>query len=83
MFLSTLLQVNVTANTDQTANATTNIWLTSDIHKIRIVIDGNPGYVNTHRTEILQALRTILGTDIVWIESVGYYTKEGSVDITK
>lgn len=71
------------AASGDSALGTANIWLTSNIHKIRIVIDGDTSYVNTNRVQILNALRVILGTDIVWIDSVGHYTSDGSIDISK
>ena len=73
----------MTTKSGDTATREVYIWLTSNIHKIRIVIDGNTGYVNTYRLQILEALREIMGTGIVWIDSVGHYTKDGSIDVTK
>lgn len=76
--------MNATARFGDSALGAANIWLTSNIHKIRIVIDGNTGYVDSNRLEILAALRKILGTSIVWIDSVGHYTtKGGTIDTSR
>lgn len=61
-----------------------NVWLTENVHKIRIVIDGNTQYVNNNRKQILEALKKIIGSNIVWIDSVGHYTSyEGVTDKSK
>lgn len=60
-----------------------NVWLTENIHKIRIVIGGSTSYVNNNRLLILEALYKLLGTNIVWIDSVGHYTSiNGALDIS-
>ena len=71
------------ANSGDSDSGRANVWLTDNIHKIRIVIDGNPQWVNSHRQEIIEALQQIIGTKIVWIDSVGYYTKGDTIDTSK
>ena len=68
----------------ETDTGTANVWLTENVHKIRIVIDGNTQYVNNNRQKILEALKKIIGSEIVWIDSVGHYTStEGVTDKSK
>lgn len=63
---------------------TGNVWLTENVHKIRIVIDGDTQYVNNNRERIIEALQRIMGTQIVWIDSVGYHTdNNGTTDSSK
>ena len=71
------------ANSGDTDSGRANVWLTDNIHKIRIVIDGNPQWVNSNRQEIIEALQLIIGTKIVWIDSVGYYTKGDTINTSK
>ena len=71
------------ANSGDIDSGRANVWLADNIHKIRIVIDGNPQWVNSHRQEIIEALQQIIGTKIVWIDSVGYYTKGDTIDTSK
>ena len=71
------------ANSGDTDSGRANVWLTDNRHKIRIVIDGNPRWVNTYRREIIEALQQIIGTKIVWIDSVAYYTKGDTIDTSK
>ena len=66
--------MTVLANSGDIDSGRANVWLADNIHKIRIVIDDNPQWVNSHRQEIIEALQQIIGTKIVWIDSVGYYT---------
>ena len=71
------------ANSGDIDSGRANVWLADNIHKIRIVIDDNPQWVNSHRQEIIEALQQIIGTKIVWIDSVGYYTKGDTIDTSK
>ncbi|XP_067945562.1 cadherin-87A-like [Watersipora subatra] len=77
------LQVNAEAG-GNFADGTVYVWVTSNLHKIRIVVNGPVEYVNANREEILNALYSIFGTNILWIDSVGHYTtKDGSIDISR